>query len=427
MIVDARRAAPPRRAPSALLSGIDQALVTASALVIAVVVARSVSAAEFGGFALVLLVRIMLIELARAVAGLPAQLRAGSASHSDTDPGSGSDEASQSNETHNGAASLAVLVGAAIVVPGMCLAFLTGNARAFALVLAVLAPMIMLHDTLRHIFFAARDARGAVHLDAGVLGVQLLGSAAVLAMDRPAWWHFVAWGGGVVLASVWGVWRLAISIGAQPARAFVQQTRHLWPGLLADAGLVQAQRQLSAWIVLGFGSLGAVAGYRGSYTAFRPLGLATAAARVAILPELAEPNPASAERRTVMVAGRVSIALGLGAFLLTGLLMVLPTGVGEAVLGATWYSMTDYILPVGLTQAGQALGVGAQLLLTSDGRTSQLARTRLWTLLAHVAALVVGGSLFGAVGAAYGLAITTAGVLPIWWMTAMTSPGAKQD
>lgn len=392
------------RGPSPFLTGLDQGLVALSSLIAALAVARLVPAAEFGAFALVLLLRVLLVELSRAITGQPSQLL-----HTDSTAGS----------TDESANSFAFLVGAVLVVPGLVLALRTGLATDYAVILAISAPVVMVHDTMRHSMFAQRDAIGATMLDGTVLAVQVAISAIATMTGARPWVFFAAWSLGVTAACLIGMWRLDVRPSVSAARSWPARSHQIWPGLLVDAALVQAQRQISSWLMLGYGSLGAVAGYRGSQTAFRPLGIATSGVKVATLPYLSSLHGSDHTRpRALGRAYGASALLGGTAAIVTLAVLLLPDSAGRAVLGDTWEAMERFVVPVGAVQIAQSLAVGAQLLLMASGQTRRLARIRLGALSLHIGAMAIGGVTNGAVGAAYALAITNAAVLPIWWLSA---------
>ncbi len=393
----------------ALWAGIDQIAVATSALLAAITVARGVPSAEFGAFALVLLGRVLILEVGRSLTGQPLQILR-------------SENPDERRSDRSGATSFALALGAAFGLASLLLAGvlapINSLATPYLLVLAASAPLVLLHDVVVHDLFARSQPKIAAVLNLSVLGLQIVLVAVLTARGDGGWPFFAAWGAAVMLVASFELARLRLGVSFSDGRAWPRRTKAIAPGLFADASLVQVQRQLSAWLLLAFGSLAAVAGYRGTQTAFRPLGVATSGARLVALPAMAQAERAGqraqGERRALQVSALLTAVAAIG----TLLLLVLPERVGADLLGATWSEMRAFLIPVGVAQAAQGAAVGAQLLLNSRGATQRLAQLRLRSLAVHIVGLVIGGVLDGAIGAAIALAVTNVAVLPIWWWTA---------
>ncbi len=401
------------RNSGAFFVALDQIMITVAGLGASLMVARSVDAAAFGGFALVLAARAFLVEFGRAMCGQPFQILYGrrqDIAQPEREPKKSwrrnHERVRSRDEAVGFGFSAGALAGAALLVASL----IVGSASGFLTVLAISAPFVVAQDVVRHVLMAEQGGGSIAQIDGLALVVQFIISVRALSVGAEPWWFLAAWGIGLAVSSVFSLVRFEFSVGWRTGRTWAQEAGELWPGLLTDAGLVQAQRQLSAWSMLWFGSLASVGGFRGAHTLFRPVGLASTGTKLAALPSLS--LGLNGVRRVRLVSVWLVVLAGAGTVVL---LTMTPPAVGTALLGDTWSVVTPFIFPVGIIQAAQGAALGPQLLIMRSQNTAGLARVRAALLVPQCGLLVLGGLLGGAVGAAYGLAIASSLAAIYWW------------
>jgi hypothetical protein len=157
----------------------------------------------------------------------------------------------------------------------------------------------------------------------------------------------------------------------------------------------------------GVAEAGAV---RGAIALYGPVNVLFGGAYATLVPEgrrLAETEP----RRLWKVCQATSVALALGAAVLTAALWALPGNVGEAILGDTWHRAQDLIPLVGVAAVASGVLMGALVGLSTLTEAGRILRTRVVMLPAAIGLPVVGGYLRGGSGLAVGLAVAN-------WITA---------
>ena len=99
-----------------------------------------------------------------------------------------------------------------------------------------------------------------------------------------------------------------------------------------------------------------------------------------------------------------------------GLLIILPMGLGQALLGNLWTSAYPLVLPTTLYVMASVTMGGAGLGLHTLGATRLSLRATIITSAIYVIASVIGAAAAGALGAVCGGAATMAvGALVFWW------------
>lgn len=399
----------------------DQAVSSVTNLVVSLLAARALDPDDFGAFALAMSFYFMAAAAIRSVVGDVLVVRY---SHADdtagpepaADPGSaGLGEADRATARRSsgvafgaGAVGSAVALLSALVVGGPVVGVLVA--------LAVLLPLLMVQDTVRYLFVARGQPERAFAVDVlwGVL--QLAAVLVVLAGQAQAWSVVAAWGGAGAVAGIVGMlWATAVPSPAGVV-GWLGEHRDLWPRYLVEygAGLIAWQVVLVG--VGGIAGLAAVGALRAVQVLFGPLHVLNTGARLVAVAEgrRRQGEEAMAARRLV---GRVRDLLAGVALVWTGVLFLMPDGVGEALLGENWEGASDVIVPFGIFMATQGVLAAASIGL----RVLVAPREALRVALVAAGLLVVPGlaAAFGGGPPAIAWALAAGGTIgsALWWLT----------
>ena len=115
------------------------------------------------------------------------------------------------------------------------------------------------------------------------------------------------------------------------------------------------------------------------------------------------------------MAVALSTLLVVAALGWAGALLVLPTSLGEKLLGSSWVNADATILPLSLAMAATGAMTGAFVGLRALAAARRSLRTRVLIVPFIVAGSLVGAEMGGARGAAWGAALVTWLAVSLWW------------
>jgi O-antigen/teichoic acid export membrane protein len=381
----------------------DQALSSLTNFVLAIVVARAVSASDFGAFSLALVTFAFVVGLGRGMIGDPFVVRF-------------TDAPRRIRRRATGQATGAALVFGALagVVCALAAIFLTGHARYALLALALSLPGLVLQETWRHTFFAAGRPAAATVND-GVWAVVQFGLLGVLlAADvKSVFVITIAWGLSALVAAIVGILQTSIVPRPFSALAWYHETRDLNVRMALDFALNMGAVNLAIFLVGGIAGLVGVGALRAAQVLLGPLNLLFAGLSAFVLPALA--REAASGRRLVRSALRASGATGAVASTWVVILLVLPTAVGDQILGESWAGAHSVMLGSGLVSIAVSFVLGASLGLKALRRADQMLRVTFLQSPLMLGLGALGAWQWGAVGAAYGFAIAQIFGLLICW------------
>ncbi|MBC3193499.1 hypothetical protein H7X46_20775 [Pseudonocardia sp. C8] len=369
---------------------LSQGLNAGTNFLLSFLVARSQPAAEFGRFALVLVLLILAVALVRETGNTVLTI-----AHSGDRDGL----------CRGGRQSTGYAAGVGTLAAACCLVAavpVTGAMRAVLVVLAVVFPFVLLQDALRGVSVAAGRPRSAAGLDALWAGVQIGLTAVVMAVStQPPMWTFVAaWGAGAVVSALAGLRRRRLV----PARAlphrWLLRHRALTVPLLGAYALNTLPPQivmLAMPLVSDFTETGVL---RAAYLLFGPI--ATLFASVYAL-AMVDAVRAGTPAATVRVAGFVSAALGGIGALWCVLAVLLPSSAGRLLMGSTWELTGSTRLLLGISLVAEGVVYGAMTAMGALRRPGRMVRARLVAAPVLLVLALAGGALAGAEGAAAGL------------------------
>lgn len=382
----------------------DQAASSLSNFVVLVVAAGVVGRASFGALAIAFAATAMIVGVSRAVAGEPLSIRFATA------------PVHERRDAARGALGAAVLVGVAggtvVGASGVAAGGRLGDAL---LPLAVVLPGLVLQDACRFVLVADARPAAAFLSDTVWLVIQALALGAVAALGGLSLTTVIlVWGAAAYVAA--GValahGRVTPRVGA--ARGWLREQRDLWPRFTAELLALTGSWQVA---LLGLGAiagLDAVGALRAAQVLVGPLNVAFLAVPLVMVPEssrLWRRGRGSPLRHAAVIGGVLAgLAIAWGA-----VAVALPADLGRSLLGASWPGARDLLVPVAMVMAAVGVTLGALTGLRVLAAARESLHARIVTAVVVVGAILVGGVVGGATGAAWGWVAAAATGAWVWW------------
>lgn len=383
----------------------DQVLASAVNAALSFLVAREVSASEFGSFSFAFIAFMYAFGIVRSLVSEPLIVRF-----------SGASPAEQKRAIANSAGA-AVLVGggtgtiAALV--GLVLGGLTGS---LLVVLGFLLPGLLLQGHWRLAFFATGRPQAAFTIDLVWGGLQIAGVLALIQSGRGSTTSYLAaWGLSALAASVVGAVQAGVAPRLRGGPSWIRDHRDI--GLRFTWGFLINQGAFnSAYVVVAaIAGNAAVGSIRGAEVLFGPLRIFFAAIWTFALP-LASTNVYHRRPIQQVVVG-VSVAASALSLAWTAMLLFVPTWLGEALLGETWAGSREIAGVFGLQYVAMGVGLGASLGLTAYAEAGLALRVILVQAPLAVGLGAAGAAWNGAYGVVLGLFVAqSCGAAYGWWV-----------
>jgi O-antigen/teichoic acid export membrane protein len=185
---------------------------------------------------------------------------------------------------------------------------------------------------------------------------------------------------------------------------WLRDTAHLGVRYAAEFVGTFGASQAALSVTGAIAGLPAVAQLRGAQVAYGPLLTLSNGIRVAGTP-LAVRERAKGGDRLRRVTNVVGGGMALLVLLWTGLLLVMPDGIGEAAIGDSWDLARQVIPAVAVNNLAAAWSAGLLVTLRALADARRSLRGRLATGALRLAGAGVGAWVAGGPGAAWGLAI----------------------
>jgi O-antigen/teichoic acid export membrane protein len=397
----------------------DQTLSSLTNFALTVLVARSLEATEFGYFAIVLTIYLTALGLSRAAITSPLSIRFS------TRPRREWQDAVRS--ATGSVLVLATVMGIACATTGL---FVAGPLRGALVALGICLPALLLQDSWRFAFFASGQKFQAVINDlVWAVALLVLFIAVALSTFDGVGWFVAAWGGSAAIASVFGAYQARLIPKPSAALSWWTKHRDLSDWFVQEFIAIRGSVQIATFAIAAILGVHAVGALRAGALLFGASNIFVMGLGLVAVPEgvrLLSTSVSGFRRSMLSLSGIVgAIALAWG-----GVLMLLPDSIGAELLGDSWLSARQLLLPLAL---GTALG-SAALGFTSGLRSLAAAKTIFRARLFVTALLLAGvfaGALIGrsAEGVAWGDAISNAFALLIWWWffrAAMKEHGAHR-
>lgn len=393
----------------------DQAISSFTNFAMGVLIARSTSAEAFGAFTLAFSTYLIVMNLARASGTQPLVIRF-----------SGVDDAEWRRGTTAATGTMfaiGVAAGIACIVLGLAIG---QDAGPSFVALGVALPALMLQDSWRFAFFAAGRDQAAVLTDM-VWAASLIPILLILSAVAPGTPQAVlGWGLSAVISAPVGIALSRVVPSPMTTRSWLHEHRDLVGRYSLETAISLSATQIPVYVVSLTTGLAEAGSLRAAQLLLGPMQVVVQAAHLIAVPEGVRIRRRNLGRFPLAIAV-FSVGLTSVVLVWVAILMLLPNSVGEALLGASWSSAQLVILPLGLSLAAAGFSSGqlVGLRVLADAIRSLRARSVDATI---GITLSVGGALIGgAVGAAWGFAVSGVLASAVWAAFFVRSERAHRD
>lgn len=384
----------------------DQAASSLTNSGLGIVVARAVSTREFGVFALVFGAYIVALNAGNALISEPFLIR-----YSSVPDDKWRREASR-------ATGAALALGLATGTLSFAVSLIIGGSlgRGFA-ALAPVLPGLLVHDTWRSLFVARRRGHLSFVTDA-VWAVAMFPLVVVVSATghQSAVWFVLAWGGVATGTAALGCVLAGVRPSIGQTTSWLRAQRDLVPRFFAELMVLSGAQQVGMYIIGIVAGLAAVGAIRGAEILLGPIYVIIFGIRLMAVPEAIgqlATSPAAMHRNLIRLATALAVvSLAAGAVIL-----LLPSGLGRALLGASWPAARTAVLGIALFMAATGASMAALVGLRALAAPKRSLRAR----MVNAMTLVAGGTTGGVAGgsprsAAFGVGIGMCiGVFFWWW------------
>jgi O-antigen/teichoic acid export membrane protein len=382
----------------------DQSLSSLTNFGLGILAARSLDPRQFGAFTIAFSVYAIALSVSRVIASEPLMIRFSAVSVLEWRKG-----AAAATGT---ALLVAFLIASACAVAA---AFLGGPLASAFLALGIMMPGLLLQDAWRFAFFASRRGGAAFANDLVWTVLLAVFVSLLIVSDMKSISAFlVVWGGSGSIAGVVGIVQARVVPSPSRATWWFRGQADLIPRFLGELGVSTLATQLTVFAIGAVAGLAAVGAIRAAQLLLGPLNVIYMGIGLIAVPTGARALVVSSAKLKRLCAtwstGLAACALAVGVTA-----AVLPDSFGTALLGQNWSSAQSLILPVSIWMAGfgVVLGAGVGLRVLAAARLSLRARMLVAPLM--VVSAVGGAALYGARGAAWGLAAVYPIGSIVWW------------
>jgi O-antigen/teichoic acid export membrane protein len=371
-----------------------------------VYIARTLGATQYGAFALAYVTYGFALNASRGLGTDPLLVR-----YSGTNPRTWRRAVAVCSGT---AAIVGLVTGACVLVAAM---LLSGTVKLAFLALGLTLPGLLLQDSWRFAFFAL--GRGSqAFLNDTIWAVALIPALVLLQRTGHAnvFWFVLAWGLAAAVAAAMGPLQARVLPSLSGGWRWVWRHRDLGPRYFAEGTANSGQNQLRNYgvgLLLGLAALGYV---QAASTLMGPFMVIFFGMGLVLLPEAARILRRSPRHLPMFCAcasgGLALLGLAWGVVLL----VALPRGLGQLMLGSLWLPTYPLVLPSTIAIMGGCVQAGAGTGLHALGAAKRSLRAMVLGSVLFVVCGLVGAVVAGAFGTMCGAAISSWVVaLLFWW------------
>ena len=380
----------------------DQTVSSLTNVALTIMVARSVSADEFGTFSLLFATYLVCITLVRGLTSEPLLVRFSAA-----EPTTLSRAVSQSSGATVVAALLLVLVLTAVVLA-------TGLVPELpALIFLATLPGLLLQDHWRYALLAAKKPHKALANDVAWALAQLLAVTALALTDRLTLVLLVlAWGAAANVAALVGLLQVRVRPHVCRTAQWLREQGDL-AGRYAAEGLALGANQATVFVLAAVAGLAAAGSLRAAQTMFGPLVVLNLGVQLALVPEAVRAATRSLRRMTRLVLAAAGLLTTVTAAW-SIVVLLLPNAAGEALLGSSWALAVPLLVYMAVDRLAYATIIGPFLGLRALADSRRSLRARMVGSALAVLGGVVGALVDGARGVAIGAAASSLISIVVW-------------
>lgn len=369
-----------------------QILSSVSSLILSALVARALSADDFGVFAILFTVYALLIGSIRAVT---AETYIYAFAHVEDRTTSGDMSAASS-------ASLALSVMAALVT--VIVAFFIPNLTSTLLIFAAAIPFLVAHDHFRYILIANKQSRSAALIDLLAL-VAVVGGLLLVAREPSIVTQIAAWAISEVLATAAALALLRPRYRLSSAASWLKERMASGRFFLGDFLLTNGVTQGATFVVAAFAGLPAAGSIRAAQVLASPILLITRGVTVAIAPETRRLAAKGKHKMLLIMSMLFSFCTVVAVLAALGLVAVAPPEFLVMILGDSSEGAQLVFPFVALALACTGAAVGPGLYLRAVGKVNVAFRSKAMTAPLAIVGVAFGAMTGGAVGSQLGLSI----------------------
>ncbi len=383
----------------------DQAVSSLTNFAVVLLAIRTVGPAQFGAFSLAYVTYGFVLSASRGLVTGPLQVRF-----------SGTDLATWRRAVAQCTGSAAVaglLAGLGVLIAAL---LLHGTARVAFIALGVTLPGLLLQDSWRYAFFAlGRGSQAFLNDTIWALAlVPALGLVRVTGHQQ-VFWFILAWGAAAAVAAAAGAWQAGVAPRPWDARVWVRTHRDLGFRYMVESMSINGATQLRTYAVGIIVGLTAIGYLQAANTLMGPFMVLYLGMTLVTVPEAVRAMRRSLRHLRLFCllagAGLAVLCLAWGVILL----VALPRGLGEWLLGQIWRPAYPLVLPLTISIMGGCIDSGATSGLHALGAARRSLRAGLIGSGIYMACTVAGTLAAGVQGTVWGLALGTWIGALVWW------------
>jgi O-antigen/teichoic acid export membrane protein len=292
-----------------------------------------------------------------------------------------------------------------------------GTAGSGFLALGLTLPGLMLQDSWRYCFFAMgrgghaflNDTIWATVLVLGILALRMTGHVTLF-------WAVFAWGAAANVAAAIGPLQARVMPKVSHAWTWAHMHRDLGPRYLVEGTVNNSAFQIRAYGTSAILGLAALGWLQASVTLFGPMTILFLAMGLVIIPEAARVLRSSPERLGWFCFAISSIMSAIAFLWGITLLVGLPRGLGNLLLGPIWRPTYPLVLPSLMAAVGATAAMGTGAVMHALGASRKTLRLAVFGMAIFVGFSLAGAALMGAPGVVWGTAISIwIGAIVSWW------------
>jgi O-antigen/teichoic acid export membrane protein len=383
----------------------DQGVSSLTNFAVVLLAIRTVGSEQFGAFSLAYVTYGFVLSASRGLVTGPLQVR-----FSGTDIPTWRRAVAQCT----GAAAVAGLVAGIGVLATALL--LDGTAKMAFIALGLTLPGLLLQDSWRYAFFAL--GRGSqAFLNDTIWALTLIPTLGILRVTghQEVFWFILAWGAAAAVAAAAGAWQAGVVPRLSHAWEWVRANRDLGFRYMVESMSINGATQLRTYAVAIIVGLTAIGYLQAGSTLMGPFMVLYLGMTLVTVPEAVR-----AMRRSLRHLRLFCLLAGVGLAVLclawgVMLLVALPRGLGEWLLGPIWRPAYPLVLPLTLSIMGGCIDSGATSGLHALGAARRSLRAGLIGSAIYLAFAVAGTFVDGVQGTVWGLAIGVWIGALVWW------------